>query len=742
MTLEEAGRAAADEIGIDWRDVAHDGRWHEVPATGKDTRNGAGRIKIFTDEEGGQVCNWITGDILTFWAKGDVDLDPSAREERRKRLEAQRSADEAERQRLTEEAAEKAAALWKAGQPAEGNGYLVRKGVEAVSSLRQIDTAVVAEIIGYAPKCRGEALTGNLLIIPVKVGDKITSCQLIDEAGKKHFIFGGVLRGGYWSTGKLPQGDGTGQTFCIAEGVSTALSIFISTEHMTLAAMSCGNLRTVAVYLRGRYSAARLIVCSDTGNGEADARRAAIESGARLAIPAIDGDGTDFNDLHQLAGSEVVKEQIDRATTPMLTPSPVDERPSESNSESPESIPAPQERHFPLKTGRELRALDIKVEWIVDGLIPRHSVVLLYGRGGIGKTTLMMMIGNAIDQGMAVFGMATVKTQVVVVDFENSLAVLSERAKRTAVDGVLFWDSGQNPPSLDKADWSAYLELLEQYPGAVFVFDTLRSSHSGDENSSEVMTLIMRRMRQLRDAGATVILLHHTPKGNDRQFKGSGAIFDLCDQTLALYQTAKPGSDQEADDDDDDPDKVYRFGTGKKTRYKPHRIFLSFDAEQELFVEAKDPGDDALQALHEIICQIDERTSARQVDIVKAAIDDGGFDYGGEKKIRALLKRGTDRFWTAEKGLRRSVIYRPIETGKTATPYMSESLPVSIFTTSETGNTTTKLTDSNTRQTCINAETGKTAEGVCQSDSLPQIGAIETGNVPLFTEADFEGVLS
>lgn len=94
-----------------------------------------------------------------------------------------------------------------------------------------------------------------------------------------------------------------------------------------------------------------------------------------------------------------------------------------------------------LKSGKDLRAMDIKVEWVVDNLIPRHSVVLLYGRGGIGKTTLMMILANAIDHGDAIFGMATLKTQVIVVDFENSLAVLSERAKRTAVDGVLFWDS-------------------------------------------------------------------------------------------------------------------------------------------------------------------------------------------------------------------------------------------------------------------------------------------------------------
>lgn len=387
---------------------------------------------------------------------------------------------------------------------------------------------------------------------------------------------------------------------------------------------------------------------------------------------------------------------------------------------------------FPLKSGSELRAMNICIEWIVENLIPRMAVILLYGRGGIGKTTLIMMLAHAIERGLSIFGMATIKTAVIVVDYENSLAVLSERAKRTGVDGVLFWDSSQTPPSLDKPDWKIYMDLLKQYPGAVFVFDTLRSSHSGDENSSETMTLIMSRLRTLRDAGATVILLHHTPKGNDRQFKGSGAIFDLCDQTLALYQTAKPGSDQEADDDDDDPEKVYRFGTGKKTRYKPHRVFLSFDAEQELFVMAKNPDDEIIYYLLGIVSEINRCSAPKQNEIIKRALEDGEHNLT-EKKIRAYLKKGTDHYWTTEKGLQHSIIYRPIESGKTAALYSVAELPNGTPGRSHSSKPHEKQDAKDTPQTGINTRFGKTAEGDCQIAGLSEY-------IPVFTEADFEGV--
>ncbi|UFS71385.1 AAA family ATPase [Geomonas sp. RF6] len=312
-----------------------------------------------------------------------------------------------------------------------------------------------------------------------------------------------------------------------------------------------------------------------------------------------------------------------------------------------------------LRTGEDLRALDVKVEWIVDNLIPRDCVTVLFGRGGIGKTTLSMMMAAAIDKGVPIFGMSTVKTKVIVIDFENSLPVLSERAKRTAVDGVLFWDSSSNPPGLDEPGWVVYKEILKKYPGALFIFDTLRSAHSGDENDSKVMSLVMRRLRNLRDAGATVIVLHHTPKSNDRQFKGSGAILDLCDHVVALFQTRRDGDEEEVDDIDA-IEKIYRFGTGKKSRYRPHRVYLRFDKEDELFTLAEDPEAVAIDHLQSIIGTMYDGIGPNQSAVVAAA-ERHDFDFGSARKIRALLKKGEGVHWAVTtRGINNAISYAPI----------------------------------------------------------------------------------
>ena len=184
-----------------------------------------------------------------------------------------------------------------------------------------------------------------------------------------------------------------------------------------------------------------------------------------------------------------------------------------------------------LESWEAIRGMEITVEWIVDRIIPKGSITLLFGKGGIGKTWLALDMARAIAQGVQYLGLTTVKTPVVFVDFENPLAVLNTRTQKLGNgEGVYFWRAN-NPilkaPKLDKKDW----ELYRQLPlGALLIFDTLRASQDRDENKSDEMALVMGRLKELRDTGFTIILLHHTAKNSDRVAKGSTAIVDPCQE--------------------------------------------------------------------------------------------------------------------------------------------------------------------------------------------------------------------
>jgi len=306
-----------------------------------------------------------------------------------------------------------------------------------------------------------------------------------------------------------------------------------------------------------------------------------------------------------------------------------------------------------LKMGAELQALDLPVDWAVKRLLPRQAITLLAAKGGMGKTILSISVADAVTRGTPFLGLETMKMPAVYIDFENSLPTLVERVKRIDASGVLFWHPTNEikPPRLDSKEYEYYKELPV---GSLLIFDTLRASQSRDENDSQHMAMIMQRLKELRDCGYTVLVLHHTSKSSDRVYKGSTAIFDLCDHSLSLHKVKKGCSMPEENDDDDDTDTYYRLGTQDKTRYEPFYIFMEFDAERGCFAIAPDPDTETLEAIHALLVDKESLKTNEIFEIVKSKI---GLKSKG--KFTYLLRKGMGKYWTSESGGKgRSTYYK------------------------------------------------------------------------------------
>ncbi|MBU0569043.1 AAA family ATPase [bacterium] len=295
-----------------------------------------------------------------------------------------------------------------------------------------------------------------------------------------------------------------------------------------------------------------------------------------------------------------------------------------------------------LPRGSDLMNLDITVEWVVDRLIPKQSITLLHGKGGIGKTWLSLILGDAVSKGIPFMDLETQITDVVFVDFENSLPVLVERVKKIKASEVIFWHNSNEirPPKLDREEWERYKSL----PIGLVVFDTLRASQDRDENDSRQMQFIMSRLKELREMGFTILLLHHTPKGNDRIYKGSTAILDLADHVLSLHKVKRTNPDSEVEDEDD-ANCYYRLGTKDKTRYEPFHIFLEFSPERG-FVVAPDPDEETLKKIHGLIANLRDSTGELpiQTEILNEAKDKLKLS---NSKVRDLLTKGEGKCWTS-----------------------------------------------------------------------------------------------
>lgn len=319
-----------------------------------------------------------------------------------------------------------------------------------------------------------------------------------------------------------------------------------------------------------------------------------------------------------------------------------------------------------LKKGSDLQVLECSIEWIVDRLIPKQSIILLHGRGGIGKTWLSLNLGDSVSKGTPFMGLATQKLPVVFVDFENSLPVLVERVRKIGIEDVLFWHNSEEvlkPPRLDRKDWELYKALP---PGSLLIFDTLRASQGKDENDSRDMAFIISRLKELRDMGFTILLLHHTPKSNDKIYKGSTAILDLTDHVLSLHKVKKTNIESEIDEDEDDTNFFYRLGTKDKTRYEPFHIFIAFDPNKG-FIKAEDPDEEVLQVIHEILQEKGTLNQSQVFDVVKEELD-----IKRKEKLISLLRKGEGKYWASHKE-KRAVYYEPLGPVLLSTPYKAKS---------------------------------------------------------------------
>lgn len=214
--------------------------------------------------------------------------------------------------------AREALAIWQWARPVgPRHPYLERKQVRAIPTLRELEAEELHALLGYAPRSAEEPLTGRVLVVPVRIGDTLSTLELIDADGRKSALAGGAKSGGCWVVEPDPFRDGAVTPILIAEGVATAMATWQATGWFSVAALSSGNLRPVAAMWRGRYPGAEILVLADLGAGYEQAKQAALGTSSLLAGPRfapqarIAGDvPTDFDDMAVLSGLRAVGELL------------------------------------------------------------------------------------------------------------------------------------------------------------------------------------------------------------------------------------------------------------------------------------------------------------------------------------------------------------------------------------------------------------------------------------------------
>ncbi len=186
------------------------------------------------------------------------------------------------------------------------------------------------------------------------------------------------------------------------------------------------------------------------------------------------------------------------------------------------------------------------VEWIVDGLIPAESIVILSGQPACYKTWILLEFAIQIAQGLPVFKhFDSEKTGVLIVDEESGARLLQKRIKS-------MWTSvcGDVPIHiLSYANFSVKENTIEhlirysQEKGiGLVIFDSLVRIHKSDENDASGMSRVFSELRRFNKANISVLLAHHHRKRSkdgikmdqSQEMRGSSDILAAVDSHVAV----------------------------------------------------------------------------------------------------------------------------------------------------------------------------------------------------------------
>lgn len=303
--LSDACSAACENVGIICKQFPQDNNFHVVDATDGKPRNGAGRLKFFSDGQGGIAFNFKTGQKQPFFLNSNKGKPtPPAELERIKRQQQERAAEELKKY---DRAARRTVAILQDTKPAPPDyPYLVKKQVGTHGARIGNWQRTIQNEDGKHQTLSIE----NSLILPMyNAAGKIRSLQAIFAekhpllGRDKDFLPGGQVASLFWWLGPKTE------KVLICEGFATAATLHEETSHRVYLAFTANNLMAVGLIIREKLPDAEIVFCGDNdtetaGNpGLVKATAAAQAVGGSVALPPFSGDFNDYSIFLREAGN-------------------------------------------------------------------------------------------------------------------------------------------------------------------------------------------------------------------------------------------------------------------------------------------------------------------------------------------------------------------------------------------------------------------------------------------------------
>jgi archaellum biogenesis ATPase FlaH len=181
-----------------------------------------------------------------------------------------------------------------------------------------------------------------------------------------------------------------------------------------------------------------------------------------------------------------------------------------------------------------------EVTYLVEPEIPKGALVLVTGKPGSGKSTLVLKW----CQDMAANG-----NEILYLDRDNPLFIAQERIERFG--GKTFpkmkywglWNKNKNGEPLEPPLPNSHLlkDLVKVMKNPVVIIDTFAANSDCDENDNSAVGETFKHLRALTHLGATVIVIHHTGKNATADYRGASSMLGAVDAAVKIVSNIEDG---------------------------------------------------------------------------------------------------------------------------------------------------------------------------------------------------------
>ena len=183
-------------------------------------------------------------------------------------------------------------------------------------------------------------------------------------------------------------------------------------------------------------------------------------------------------------------------------------------------------------------------DWLIEPVIPRNQLVVIFAPGGTGKSLLALYIAAGLATGRNLFGKDNNPVNVLYMDYEMQQAQLHERLTAMGYNkdtdlSRLHYASLPPIASLDKPEGAKQIcDLARGCQAELVIIDTFSRAVEGAENEADTVRNFYRWTAiNLKQEGRSLLRIDHAGKDIAKGARGTSAKNDDVDLVWQMVRT-------------------------------------------------------------------------------------------------------------------------------------------------------------------------------------------------------------